>query len=40
MSQRSFGGTPPDVLHYPNILPELLGDKGVAGIGTNASDTA
>lgn len=40
MNQRSFGGTPPNVLHYSNILPELLGDKGVAGISTNASDTA
>lgn len=40
VSRRSFGGTLPNVLHYPNILPELLGDKGVAGISTNASDTA
>lgn len=40
MSPRSFGGTLPNVLHHPNILPELLGDKGVAGISTNASDTA
>lgn len=40
MSLRSFGGTPPNVLLYPNILPELAGDKGVAGIGTDASDTA
>lgn len=38
--QRLFGGTLPQIPHYPNILPELLGDKGAAGISTNGSDTA
>lgn len=40
MSQRLFGDTLLNLPHYPNILPELLGDKGAAGISTNGSDTA
>lgn len=40
VSQGPFGGTLPNIPHYPHILPELLGDKGAAGISTNASDTA
>lgn len=40
MSQKPFGSPLPNITHYPNTLPELLGDKGTAGIGTNGSDTA
>lgn len=40
VSQRPFGDTLPNVPHYPNILPELLRDKGATGISTNGSDTA